>query len=158
MKKDIEKYYEKVDEKLEKIEKKLKRINPEEKLDPVILNYDEVPFWYYKKPQSSYDFKGTKRVPIANMGGGKNEKARFTVILAATSEGKMYPPVVIMPGGKYPGIKWKPSNIEVEKDLAAAELLKKSRKLGEVLVLYNDSGNINIGLFGKHVLPFWFEN
>ena len=37
-------------------------------------------------------------------------------------------------------------------------MLKKIRKLEDVLVLYNESGNINITLFGKHVLPFWFKN
>ena len=37
-------------------------------------------------------------------------------------------------------------------------MLKKIRKLEDVLVLYNKSGNINITLFGKHVLPFWFKN
>jgi len=61
-----------------------RRIQTDESIknkEPVIFNYDEVPFWYYKKPQSTYDFKGTKRVPIANIGGGKNEKARFTAIL-----------------------------------------------------------------------------
>ncbi len=50
MKKDLEEYYEEVDEKLEKITKKLKREDPKTKLKPVIFNYDEVPFWYYKKP------------------------------------------------------------------------------------------------------------
>ncbi len=40
-----------------------------------------------KKPYSTYDFKGTCRVPISNVGGGKNDKARWTVILGATSEG-----------------------------------------------------------------------
>ena len=52
-------------------------------------------------------------MPIANLGGGKNEKARFTVILASTSEGIMYPPVIILPGGKYPGKEWDPSSIEI---------------------------------------------
>ncbi len=50
MKKDLDKYYEEIDEKLEKITKKLKREDPKTKLKPVIFNYDEVPFWYYKKP------------------------------------------------------------------------------------------------------------
>ena len=112
-------------------------------IKPVIFNYDEVPFWYYKKPQSTFDFKGTTRVPIANIGGGANEKARFTVILGETSEGKMYPPVVIIPGGKYPGQEWDPSKIECKKDKAAAEMLKKSREFGDALFLYNRSGNIN---------------
>ena len=112
MKRDIINFYYEIDEKIEKIEKKLKRSNKKLKIKPVIFNYDEVPFWYYKKPQSTFDFKGTTRVPIANIGGGKNEKARFTVILGSTSEGKMYPPVVIIRGGKYPGKEWKPSKIE----------------------------------------------
>ena len=37
-------------------------------------------------------------------------------------------------------------------------MLKQSRKLDDVLVLYNETGNINITLFGEHVLPFWFKN
>jgi len=31
------------------------------------------------------------------------------VILGATSRGKLYPPVVIICGGKYPGVEWNPS-------------------------------------------------
>ena len=31
----------------------------------------------------------------------------------------MYPPIIIIPGGKYPGIKWNPSDIEKMKDLDA---------------------------------------
>ena len=93
----------------------------------MIFNYDEVPFWYYKKPQTTYDFKGTKRVPIGNTGGGINEKARWTVILGANSEGKLYSPVVIIGGGKYPGVEWKTSKIEKNKDGKAAELLEQCR-------------------------------
>ena len=37
-------------------------------------------------------------------------------------------------------------------------MLKQSRKLKHVLVLYNKTGIINTKLFGKHVLPFWFKN
>ena len=99
------------------IEKKLKREDPNNKQKPLIFNFDEVPFWYYKKPQTTYDFKATCRVPIRNLGGGLNEKKRWTVILGATSEGQLYPPIVIIPGGKYPGIKWEPSKIEQNKDL-----------------------------------------
>ena len=36
--------------------------------------------------------------------------------------------------------------------------MDKSRKIEDVLVLYNKTGNINTELFGKHVLPFWFKN
>ena len=50
MKKDLENFYDKIDENLEKITKKLKKEDPQAKLKPVIFNYDEVPFWYYKKP------------------------------------------------------------------------------------------------------------
>ena len=39
----------------------------------------------HKGFETTYDFKGTKRVCIGNYGGGKNEKSRFTVILGATS-------------------------------------------------------------------------
>ena len=63
--------------------------------------------------------------------------------MGETSEGKMYPPVVIIPGGKYPGQEWDPSKIEWKKDKTAAEMLKKSRELGDALVLYNKSGNVN---------------
>ena len=59
-------------------------------------------------------------------------KPRFTLILGATNEGKLYPPVVIIKGGKYPGIEWKPSNTEIEKDEDAYEKLKKSRELGYI--------------------------
>ena len=37
-------------------------------------------------------------------------------------------------------------------------MLKQSRKLKHVLVLYNKTGIINTKLFGKHVLPFWYKN
>ena len=63
-----------------------------------------------------------------DVGGGKNEKSRWTVILGATSEGTLYPPVVIIPHGKYPGVEWKPSEIEISKDKKAADMLKLSRK------------------------------
>ena len=79
MKPELEDFYYGVDKKLEKIKGKLKRQKIE--TNPVIFNFDEVPFWYHKKPQSTFCFKGTKRVPISNTGGGKNEKSRFTVIL-----------------------------------------------------------------------------
>lgn len=61
-----------------------------------------------------------------------NEKSRFTVILGATNEGKLYPPVVIISGGKYPGIEWNPSFKEFEKDEDAYAKLKKSRELGYI--------------------------
>ena len=50
MRKNLEDFYYEVDEKLEKIEKKLKRQILDLEIKPVIFNYDEVPFWYYKKP------------------------------------------------------------------------------------------------------------
>ena len=49
----------------------------------------------------------------------------------------MYPPIVIIPGGKYPGQEWEPSKIEKQKDEEASKLLQKSRELCDVLVLYN---------------------
>ncbi len=55
----------------------------------------------------------------------------------------MYPPVVIVPGGKYPGKEWKPSKIEINKDQKAAETLKISRIEKLVLVLHTESGNVN---------------
>ena len=47
----------------------------------------------------------------------------MTVILGATSEGKLYPPIAILCGGKYPGIEWVPSKIECKKDTVAHEKL-----------------------------------
>ena len=123
MRKDLEEFYETFDEKMKKIKKKLKRNYPEDNKQPILFNFDEVPFWFYKKPQTTYDFKGTHRVCIANYGGGKNEKERFTLILGATTKGKLYPPIVILSGGKNPGIEWKPSKIEIQKDPKAAEKL-----------------------------------
>jgi hypothetical protein len=41
----------------------------------------------------------------------------------------LYPPIVIIPGGKYPGVEWEPSLIEIDKDLAASVKLKTSRDL-----------------------------
>ena len=102
----------------------MKRKDPLNVGKPIIFNFDEVPLWFYKKPQNTYDFKGTRRVCIANYGGGKNDKARFTIILGATNWGKLYPPVVIISGGKYPGKEWTPSSIEKDKDLKAAVKLK----------------------------------
>ena len=46
MRKDLERYYEKFDKKYAKIQKRFKRKN----LNPIIFNFDEVPFWYHKKP------------------------------------------------------------------------------------------------------------
>ena len=97
---------------MKRISRRLQKKYPKSNKEPIIFNFDEVPFWFWKKPQTTYDFKGTHRVCIANYGGGKNEKARFTVILGATSRGKLYPPIVIIPGGKYPGVEWEPSPIE----------------------------------------------
>ena len=55
----------------------------------------------------------------------------------------MYPPVVIVPGGKYPGKEWNPSNIEIDKDQKAAKALKISRIEKLILVLHTESGNVN---------------
>ena len=70
MKKDLEDFYENFDYKMKRIQRKLKRKYPEDDRKPIIFNFDEVPLWFYKKPQNTYDFKGTRRVPIANYGGG----------------------------------------------------------------------------------------
>ena len=40
----------------------------------------------------------------------------------------MYPPVIIISGGKYPGKEWDTSNIEKNKDREAAELLNICRE------------------------------
>ena len=50
MRKEIEEFYEEIDERLEKIEKRIKRVTEDPEIKPVILNFDEVPLWYYKKP------------------------------------------------------------------------------------------------------------
>ena len=50
MRKELEQFYEDFDEKMEKITKKLKRKDPKDAREPIIFNFDEVPFWFYKKP------------------------------------------------------------------------------------------------------------
>jgi hypothetical protein len=50
MKKEIENFYEEFDEKFNKIRKKLIRDDLCEDKEPYIFNFDEVPFWYNKKP------------------------------------------------------------------------------------------------------------
>jgi|ETNmetMinimDraft_26_1059896.scaffolds.fasta_scaffold115271_1 hypothetical protein len=50
MKKELKNFYYEIDETLETIEKRLKRDNKDTNIKPVIFNFDEVPFWYYKKP------------------------------------------------------------------------------------------------------------
>ena len=50
MRKKIEDYYEDVDERLEIIEKRIKKVTKDPEIKPVILNFDEVPLWYHKKP------------------------------------------------------------------------------------------------------------
>lgn len=35
---------------MDKITKKLKRKDPNDDSEPIIFNFDEVPFWFYKKP------------------------------------------------------------------------------------------------------------
>ena len=50
MRKKIEDYYEDVDNALEKIEKRIKTLAKNPEIKPVILNFDEVPLWYHKKP------------------------------------------------------------------------------------------------------------
>ena len=50
MRKEIEDYYEDVDERLEIIEKRIKTVTKDPEIKPVILNFDEVPLWYHKKP------------------------------------------------------------------------------------------------------------
>lgn len=50
MKKEIEQFYENFDNKMKKIQRQIKRNDSEDKREPIIFNFDEVPFWYYKKP------------------------------------------------------------------------------------------------------------
>jgi hypothetical protein len=35
---------------MKKIQRKIKRKDSKDKRQPIIFNFDEVPFWYYKKP------------------------------------------------------------------------------------------------------------
>ena len=39
-----------IDERLEKIKKRIKRVTEDTEIKQIILNFDEVPLWYYKKP------------------------------------------------------------------------------------------------------------
>ena len=50
MKKELEQFYENFDNKMKKIQRKIKRKDSKDKRQPIIFNFDEVPFWYYKKP------------------------------------------------------------------------------------------------------------
>ena len=50
MRKDIEDFYEEIDERLGIIEKRIKIKTNDPEIKPVILNFDEVPLWYHKKP------------------------------------------------------------------------------------------------------------
>ena len=50
MRTELENYYEEFDELYKKIHKKLNRKNSKKIIAPIIFNFDEVPFWYHKKP------------------------------------------------------------------------------------------------------------
>ena len=64
----------------------------------VIFNLDEAAFPYHVPVRKTYDFVGAPRVCLNTCGGG-GKKESFTLLLGATSLGKLYPPVVIL-GGK----------------------------------------------------------
>ena len=50
MKKDLEDFYDNFDKKMNMIKRNLKKQYPKEDRQPIIFNFDEVPFWFWKKP------------------------------------------------------------------------------------------------------------
>ena len=50
MRTKLENYYEEFDELYQKIHKRINRKNTEKNIAPIIFNFDEVPFWFFKKP------------------------------------------------------------------------------------------------------------
>ena len=50
MRTELENYYDEFDELYQKIHKKINKGNLNKSLTPIIFNFDEVPFWYHKKP------------------------------------------------------------------------------------------------------------
>ena len=47
---ELKEFYEEFDYKMHKIRQIIKHDDTIKNKEPVIFNYDEVPFWYYKKP------------------------------------------------------------------------------------------------------------
>ena len=65
----------------------------------IYFNTDEAAFPYQVPIKKAVGFTGSKRLTLGTLGGG-GKKESFTLCLGATSEGYLYPPVVIL-GGKY---------------------------------------------------------
>ncbi|RWS20470.1 pogo transposable element with KRAB domain-like protein, partial [Leptotrombidium deliense] len=65
--------------------------------DIIYANMDEVPVWFDMPGNRTYNKKGARIVPLKTTG---NEKLRFTVILAAMSDGRKCKPMIIFKGLK----------------------------------------------------------
>jgi len=70
----------------------------------MIVNIDETPMWFDMTTGKIVHSKGAKTVSVRSIGA---EKRRLTVVLAATADGHMIPPMVIFKG------KRKLKNIDV---------------------------------------------
>ena len=76
----------------------------------MIFNTDEARLFYSERVTQTLDFKGNKRVVVSTI-GGDNEKKAFTLVLGATNQGKLYPPIIILGGKELTSIKKDPKKI-----------------------------------------------
>lgn len=63
--------------------------------DNMIVNMDETPMYFDMTTNKTVNLKGAKTVSVRSTGA---DKRRLTVVLAATGDGKMLPPMIIFKG------------------------------------------------------------
>ena len=63
--------------------------------DNMIINMDETPMYFDMTTNKTVNLKGAKTVSVRSTGA---DKRRLTAVLAATSDGKMLPPMIIFKG------------------------------------------------------------